>query len=171
MRVAIIGSNQETANEMQMKIAFDLGRALIDAGHTIINGGMGGTMEQTAKGARESVNWKSDSVIAILPRDNPHEGNRYTEIKIATHLGTGRNRLIILNSDVVIALGGGAGTLNEITLAWELGKPLAAFTGVGGWSDRIAGEQLDERRKDKILGLSTISDVLDWLDVTENNTK
>ena len=42
-------------------------------------------------------------------------------------------------ADVVIAVGGGAGTLSEIALAWQHQKPVIALDTGSGWSTRLAG--------------------------------
>jgi uncharacterized protein (TIGR00725 family) len=41
---------------------------------------------------------------------------------VATGLGEGRNVLVVRAADVVIAVGGGHGTLSEIALALRAGK-------------------------------------------------
>ena len=48
-------------------------------------------------------------------------------------------------------IGGGCGTLNELTIAYAEGRPVVVLRGSGGWSDRIEqvlyeGRYLDERR-------------------------
>lgn len=162
MRVAIIGSNHFTDHE-QEKFAFELAKSLVNNNYDIINGGMGGIMESTAKGARSSNNFNRVSLIAILPVENKNLGNEYSGIKIATHLGTGRNRLIILNSDAVIAIGGGAGTLSEISIAWEMGKPIAAFTKGKGWASKLANQKIDDRRSEVIIPLNNVDEAIDWI--------
>ena len=50
-------------------------------------------------------------------------------------------------SDAVISLGGGAGTLQEIAVAYRMQKPIILLAGFGGWSDRLSRRKyLDERR-------------------------
>ncbi len=164
MRIAIIGANKNIASKNQLDFAYDLGKTLVDNGYDLINGGMSGVMEYTAKGARASDKFNRGSLIAFLPSTDVSKGNEYTGIKLVTHLGYGRNRLIIMNSDVVVAIGGGAGTLNEITLAWEMGKKICAYTEGNGWSTKMAGITIDIRRDDKIHPVSNVLDVLNFID-------
>ena len=161
MRVAIIGGNIKLVTEDQLKFAFDLGKSLVDNGHEIINGGMTGVMEETARGARSSKKFLKHSLIAILPTDDISKGNKYSGIKLITHLGFGRNRLIVMNSDLVVAIGGGAGTLNEIALAWEMGKTICAYSEGTGWSTKVAGMTIDNRRSDHIIPIKSTEEVLD----------
>jgi hypothetical protein len=163
MRVGLLGSNQTTGNQIQFDFAEKLGKALIDNGFSIINGGMAGTMESAAKGAKSSNNYTPDKMIAILPVSDKKLGNPYSGTVLVTDMGTARNRLIVINSDAVIAIGGGAGTLNEITLAWEMLKPIGAFVGGSGWSEKMAGLSIDSRRTDSIQPVNTIEEAIKWL--------
>jgi hypothetical protein len=50
-------------------------------------------------------------------------------------------------SDAIISLGGGAGTLQEICVAYRMQRPIVLLTGFGGWTDRLAQlDWLDERQ-------------------------
>jgi len=67
-----------------------------------------------AKGARKSPNYTDGTLIAILPSFDPSLAEDYADIAIATGLNQARN-IIVANSDAVIAIGGGAGTLRNCT--------------------------------------------------------
>jgi hypothetical protein len=59
-----------------------------------------------------------------------------------------RNTLTVRAADAVIMISGGIGTLNELTVAYEL-KPTVILEGTGGWSSRLReiayeGKHLDE---------------------------
>ncbi len=163
MRIGLLGSNITTGNQTQFDFAEKLGKALIDNGFSIVNGGMQGTMEAAAKGARTSNNYSPDKMMAILPVSDKQLGNPHSGTIIVTDMGTARNRLIVINSDAVIAIGGGAGTLNEITLAWEMNKPIGAFVGGSGWSEKMAGQTIDSRRSDSIKAINNVDGAIEWL--------
>lgn len=76
---------------------------------------------------------------------------------IATGLvrGGGRETVLILSCDVVIALAGGSGTLNEICVAYQADIPVIAVKGLGGWSDKLADTYLDDRKRYKFLAAKT----------------
>ncbi|MHA1688084.1 MAG: TIGR00725 family protein, partial [Promethearchaeota archaeon] len=71
-----------------------------------------------------------------------------------------RNIVVVLTGDICVAIGGKAGTLTEIALAWIYGKPIIALTSVEGWSSKIAEQKIDDRRSDKIHGAETPEDVI-----------
>ncbi|MHA2092667.1 MAG: TIGR00725 family protein [Candidatus Kariarchaeaceae archaeon] len=166
MIIGIIGSNESIATSEQRSFAFDVGKGLIDHGYCIINGGMGGIMSESAKGGRTSDRFEPHKVVAILPCD-VDSGNPYSGVSIKTDLKSGRNRIIVLNSDALIAIGGGAGTLNEIAIAWEFGKPIAAYSVGKGWAGKLAGSKIDDRRDDRIHPVSSLDDLLAWLELIE----
>lgn len=52
-----------------------------------------------------------------------------------------------------MAIGGGAGTLSEMALAWQFRRPIVALES-DGWSGKLAGERFDERDRHNGLGES-----------------
>jgi uncharacterized protein (TIGR00725 family) len=64
--------------------------------------------------------------------------------------GGGREFPLVLSCDAIIALSGGSGTLTEIALAYQANIPIVVVDQTGGWSERLAGEYLDARKRVKI---------------------
>ena len=64
---------------------------------------------------------------------------------------------MVANSEVVIAVEGGAGTLSEIAYAWQLNRPIIAI-GKGGWAEKLSGVNLDSRRpRDNLIDCINLS--------------
>jgi len=74
------------------------------------------------------------------------------DIVIATGLerGGGRELPLVLSCDAIIAINGGSGTLTEIAIAYQANIPVVALQGFGGWSEKLAGQYLDDRKRIKI---------------------
>ena len=87
-------------------------------------------MEASAKGAFEA----GGIVVGILPTPSTASANSFITIPIATNMGHARNVIIAHTADVLIAIGGGQGTLSEISIARKLGKTVF---GIRSWE--IAG--------------------------------
>jgi uncharacterized protein (TIGR00725 family) len=121
-----------------------LGAALLTAGFRIVTGGLGGVMEAVSFGARHCSHWRDGLIVGVVPSYRASDANRWCDIVIPTGMQLARNVLVVAAADVVIAVGGGAGTLSEIALASQLGKPIVAL-GSHGWAGRVAGEVLDAR--------------------------
>ncbi len=90
-------------------------------------------------------------VIGVLPGLRADDANEFVDIAIPTGMNTARNVVLVNMADVVIAVGGGAGTLSEIALAWQHGKAIIALDMGEGWSAKLAGHRIDNMRVGKIL--------------------
>lgn len=84
-------------------------------------------MEAACRGAHEA----GGKTIGILPGSDRRDANQYVDVAVATGLGNARNALVALNGDAAIAIGGSTGTLSEIALALDYGRPVA---GIETWS-------------------------------------
>ncbi|MGK4002102.1 TIGR00725 family protein [Sorangium sp. So ce1036] len=133
----------------------ELGRRAVEAGFRLVTGGLGGVMAAASRGAREAATWREGDVLGILPGYEASAANPYVDIVIPTGLQIGRNILVVAAADVVVVVDGGAGTLSEIAIAWQLGKPLLALATSGGWARQLAGERVDERRSDRIVAVAS----------------
>ena len=56
--------------------------------------------------------------------------------------------LTALAADVIIAVGGSAGTLSELCFGWIHAKPMLLLEGYGGWSERFGQSPIDKRRSE-----------------------
>jgi uncharacterized protein (TIGR00725 family) len=148
--IGVIGKNEQTANdpvaETTMQSAYEVGRLVANGGGVIVTGGMGGAMLAASKGAKEA----GGLTVAFLPSMDTATANPYVDLVFPTGLGRARNLLTARGCDAVIMIGGGCGTLNELTIAYADGKPVVVLRGSGGWSDKIEavlyeGRYLDER--------------------------
>ena len=80
-------------------------------------------MEAVCRGAREF----DGHTIGILPEADRTAANEYVTTPIATGMGNARNALVVLNGDAAIAIDGSTGTLSEIGLALDYGRPVAGL--------------------------------------------
>lgn len=141
--IAVIGDAKLANDDPQRNLAESIGCRLVDAGYRVVTGGMGGVMEATHKGARNSRNWFDGAGIGILPGSDVSQANQFVDIAIPTGLDHARN-VIVAHSAAVIAIGGGAGTLSEMALAWAYGRLLIGLR-CGGSSELLAGRRIDRR--------------------------
>lgn len=121
MRVSVIGGGSVT--EQEAKLARAVGERLGRRDHTVVCGGLGGTMRAVCRGAKAT----GGETIGILPVEDRSAANEYVDIAIATGMGHARNALVPLNGDGVIALPGRAGTLSEIGFAGVYDRPIVGI--------------------------------------------
>jgi SLOG cluster4 family len=74
-------------------------------------------------------------------------------------MGDARNLMMALAGDACIVIGGRAGTISEVCLAWLHKRPLLPLTGCGGWSDQLEKNPPDERKNSPILSWSSVKDL------------
>lgn len=141
--LAVIGDAGVLPESAAYQAAFEAGRLAVDAGFRVLTGGLSGVMEAASKGAHASERYREGDTIGVLPHFDPDEANAWVDIVIASGLDHARNGLVA-NADAVVAVGGGAGTLCEITFAWMY-KRLIVAVGVSGWSAELGGRRLDHR--------------------------
>lgn len=85
------------------------------------------------------------------------------DVVIATGLerGGGREFPLVLSCDAIIALSGGSGTLTEIAIAYQANIPVIALKRTGGWSERLANQYLDDRKRVKIETANTAKEAVE----------
>jgi len=155
--ISIIGTSEiEPRTE---KIVIELGRLLAINKFAVACGGLYGVMEAVCKGAKQEGGF----TIGIIPYEDKSRANKFIDVVIPVPFSQARNVVVVLSGDACVAVEGKAGTLSEICFAWIYGKPIIALTGVNGWSSKIAGKKIDDRRSDTIYGASSAQEVVDRL--------
>lgn len=110
-----------------------LGARLVEAGFGVVNGGYGGTMEASARGAREAGG-RTRGVTCALFTDRA-AANPYLDEVVEAPTLTARLESL-LGADGYVVLPGGNGTLIELCLAWEhLRKGLVAPRPLVAWAE------------------------------------
>jgi len=154
-QVGIIGSagdddynGNQGATARMMKEAEMIGQLLAKNKVIVVTGGKSGIMEAGARGAKK-VGGQTVGVVEGVKR---FTSNDFTDIEVVSGMkGDGMDELLLVNMcDALIVIGGGAGTLQEITIAYRNKKPVVALTTQSGWAKKLAGKFLDSREKIKI---------------------
>jgi uncharacterized protein (TIGR00725 family) len=159
--LAVIG-NAGVLPPATEKLAVDVGRLAIDAGFRVVTGGLSGVMEAVSRGARSSSSWREGDILGILPGYDRRAANPYVDIVVPTGMQIGRNIIVAAMADVVVVIGGGAGTLSEIAIAWQLDKPIIALEPSGGFAAKYAGESIDARRSDVVFPAHTAEETVQF---------
>jgi len=126
--VTVFGSSLPGEGSTAYLEAQRLGRLLAEAGYAVCNGGYGGLMEATARGAHEAGGHTIGITCVLWSRPaNPW-------IVEEVRAGTFSERLMTLlaRGDAYIVLPGGTGTLAELALAWEMMNKGTLSKTVGG---------------------------------------
>jgi uncharacterized protein (TIGR00725 family) len=119
-RTAVFFGGCVPASPHEEHLAQDIGVLLAEYGYTLRHGGYNGLMEHAAKGASAH----GAAVVAVSIRDMPWGGfNPHVTDTILLPTMGDRMHTFLDTADVVVAMGGGIGTLHELTAAlWYAGN-------------------------------------------------
>ena len=144
-KIGVMGSSRSQIEEFELErlteLAVRLGQAIAERGCVLITGGTTGFPDTVSRSARRS----GCLTVGISPASSREEHSiRYrlpedaVDVMVYTGFGLkGRNVINVRSSDVVIIFGGGIGTLNEFTIAYDEGKVVGVLEGTGGIADKI----------------------------------
>lgn len=158
--LAVIGNDSELP-ELQRAAAYELGARAVDRGFRVVCGGYSGVMQAVAQGAHSSENYREGDTIGIGMSYRAADLNPWIDIAIPTGMGYSRNMLVVSTGDVVVAIGGGSGTLSEIALAWQIRRPVLVHEPTDGWAKRLAGLHLDQRNERPIEAYNSIPELVE----------
>lgn len=142
--------------------AYRLGKLIAEQGWILLNGGRNaGVMAASAHGAMDH----GGITVGVLPDAHTEHTAEHIQIPICTGMGSARNNINVLSSDIVVACPGGAGTLSEVALALKHGKQVITMDfdvgpAFGAYVDQgaLSGVQTPEQV------IETIRIKLDWTD-------
>ena len=118
--IGIIGGHAHNTNSQALILAEKTGEQLARLGFAIACGGEDGIMEAVCKGAKRH----DGTTIAITKSNKKGDANKYVDYVIPTSLDLAFMNVLAWSSDAVIAFDGRFGTMCEIGLILDIGKPL-----------------------------------------------
>jgi hypothetical protein len=115
--VAVFGSNDAADGDEAFQRAHEVGKTLARLGYQVANGGYGGTMEASSRGAK-SLGGETIGVTCSIWKSTP---NPYIDREIKTAgLLERLDMLIKAGTSGYVVLPGATGTLVELACVWEL---------------------------------------------------
>jgi hypothetical protein len=119
--ISLFGSYSPVPGDALYEQAYQLGFGLASAGYVVANGGYDGTMEASAKGAKDAGGTTLGVTCNIFSdyRGKPLEANGYIDHEIAHDQLLDRIEALRDMSAGFVFLEGGTGTLCEFGIVWE----------------------------------------------------
>lgn len=142
LKIGVMGSasGPQIEDPVAREKARALGREIAQRGYIFINGACPGLPNDALQGAKE----RGGFTIGVSPAFSEYEHvNEYLsphdhDMIIYTGMGFMERDIInIRSADAVVIIGGGIGTLNEFTIAYDEGRPIGVVTNSGGISNHI----------------------------------
>jgi len=146
--ITVFGGSRVEPESDEYAAARELGRALAARGLTVVTGGYNGVMEAVSQGAKEIGGQVIGVTVDVIARNFNRLPNAYLDQEVKTVALLERiDKMVELGAAYVI-LPGGAGTLAELGVVWNLallgalhGKPLLVVG--NGWR-RVLQTMIDE---------------------------
>lgn len=102
-------------------------------------------------------------VLSIVPPGEMPPADWPATVVVPCGMGDARNLLMALSGDACLVIGGRAGTISEVCLAWLHKRPLLPLVGCGGWSESLPDHPPDERKSSPILPWANAAELLQRL--------
>jgi uncharacterized protein (TIGR00725 family) len=118
--IGIIGGHSGHTTVAALQLAEAIGAEVGRRGMAVVCGGGDGVMEAACRGCRAS----GGVTIGVLKGNTSTEANPYIVYPILTSMDVASNNVIVWTAAGLIAFDGRYGTLNEIALALDFGRPL-----------------------------------------------
>ncbi len=142
-KIGVMGSasGPTIRDQKAIKLAIEIGFNIAKNDCILVNGACPGLPDEAAYGAQQT----GGLVMGVSPAFSEKEHIKMYKSPKANYdliLYTGmglmeRDIVNIRSSDAIILLGGGVGTLNEFTVAFDEGKVIGVLLNTGGVSDKI----------------------------------
>lgn len=113
--VTVFGSSRPREGEPEYTEAQEIGRELASAGFVVCNGGFGGIMEASARGAKEA----GGETIGVTVDAFARKANRWIDREIRKPTLVERLATLVEAAEGYVVLKGGTGTLLELAYVWE----------------------------------------------------
>ncbi|MEI7511365.1 MAG: hypothetical protein WCJ84_04375 [Candidatus Peregrinibacteria bacterium] len=142
-RIGVMGSAQgpDIVRQENTKLAIRIGEAIATTGNILVNGACPGLPNDSAIGAKHAGGFVMGVSPAFSRREHLDKYNSPIDpYDMILYTGMGLMQRDILNirfSDAVIILGGGIGTLNEFTVAFDEGRYIGVLTSADGISSHV----------------------------------
>src|SRR3954471_13951975 len=149
-QVCVLGSAEPGSRAYEL--AGEAGALLARHGITVVSG----CGSPATRVAAERAIAAGGLGVSIVPPDTMPPADWPATVVIPCGMGDARNLLMALSGDACLVIGGRAGTISEVCLAWLHRRPLLPLVGCGGWSDQLERNPPDERRNSQILPWNSV---------------
>ena len=142
LKIGVMGSasGPQSQDPISREKAKRLGAEIARRGHIFINGACPGLPNDALVAAQEGGGFTVGISPAFSEYQHIHEYLSPHDHDLLIYTGMGfmeRDIINIRSADAIVIIGGGIGTLNEFTIAYDEGRPIGIVTHSGGISNSI----------------------------------
>lgn len=142
LKIGVMGSasGPQTEDPIAKEKARKVGAEIARRGYIFINGACPGLPNEALLAAQKAGGFTVGVSPAFSEYQHVHEYMSPHDHDLIIYTGLGfmeRDIINIRSADGIVIIGGGIGTLNEFTIAYDEGRPIGIVTNSGGISNSI----------------------------------
>ena len=163
IQIGIMGSQSDLNYSKECEeCAKELGRLIALSGNILVYGAEKEYSSLSTISAVEASLNNGITVGITYNKDKNTYGDFNPTVIIPSGLGVGGGRefTLVLSCDVIIAIGGGSGTLNEICVAYQAGIPIVVIDKYDGWAKKLSNKYLDSRNRLKCVSAKNAKEAI-----------
>ncbi len=152
LQIGVMGSAADlNYSDEALECAKKIGEEIAKSGNVLV---YGAEKEYSSLSTNAAISASDNGgiTVGVTPgKDKKIYGDFRPTILIpcGLEMGGGREFSLVLSCDVIIAIGGGSGTLTEMAIAYQAGIPIICINKFNGWAKDMAGNYFDERKRIK----------------------
>lgn len=162
-QIGIMGSAADlNYSKEALACAKKLGQLIAQSGHILVYGAEKAYSSLSTNAAIAASKNGGITVGITYGKDKNIYGDFCPTVLIpcGLELGGGREYTLILTCDIIIAIGGGSGTLTEMAIAYQANIPIITINKYPGWAKKLSNKYIDKRHRLKCLGINTPEEAL-----------
>ncbi len=158
LQIGIMGSAEDlNYSDEALSFAKNLGKLIAKSGNILVYGAEKEYTSLSTEAAKEAS--KNDGITVGITygktKDIYGDFRPTVLIPCGIEVGGGREFSLVLSCDVIIAIGGGSGTLTEMAIAYQANIPIITINKFDGWAKELSNKYLDDRKRLKCIEAKT----------------
>ena len=154
IQIGVMGSAEDlNYSDEALACAKSLGKLIAESGNILVYGAEKEYSSLSTNAAMEAskYNGLTVGVCGGKKKDIYGEFRPTVLIPSGLEIGGGREFSLVLSCDVIIAIGGGSGTLTEMAIAYQASIPIVTISKFDGWAKELSNKYIDDRQRIKCV--------------------
>ena len=164
LQIGIMGSAEDlNYSDEALSFAKELGKLIAKSGNILVYGAEKEYSSLSTNAAMEADKYKGITVGITGGKTKDIYGDFRPTVLIpcGLEIGGGREFNLVLSCDVIIAIGGGSGTLTEMAVAYQANIPIVTISKFDGWAKKLSNKYLDDRKRFKCMKADTPKEAIE----------